>query len=138
VNLEWVLWLQRTEQLIQGVGPILDTIHGAAVGGAELEEAPPTSPENVVQWCTVAWENFQAYIQRLTRDVARHTLAVVCSHYPGIDLTRVRIGYAGVGRLDDIDQHRQAVDGEAAHLADEMNPLLPPAEDADEWKSWVC
>jgi hypothetical protein len=124
--------------LIQGASPILDVIHGEAVGGAEPGEAPPTVPENVAERSAVAWENFQAYVQRLTRDVARHTLAVVRSHYPGIDLTRVRTGYAGVGGLDDIDQHRQAVDGEATHLADEMNPLLPPAEDPEERMPWVC
>ena len=90
----YALWRNRTQSLLQGVGPVLDAIHGYAVGGANPEGAPPTDAQNMEQRSAAAWANFMEFTRQATRDTARHALAVARSHHPEVQFQRVRLGYA--------------------------------------------
>jgi hypothetical protein len=63
--------------------------------GTEPEE--PTAgqaprPGAIVDKCKNSWSWFKQYIQDADKYVAAHILAMVRSHYPGVDLRRLEAG----------------------------------------------
>jgi hypothetical protein len=73
----------------EGIKPVLDLI------GMEPEEGPtdrPARPEAIVEKCQSSWACFKQYICDAGEYVAAHVLAVVRSHYPGVDLQRLEAG----------------------------------------------
>jgi hypothetical protein len=47
-------------------------------------------PDAVVEKCQSSWACFKQYIHDAGKHVAAHILAVVRSHYPGVDLRRLK------------------------------------------------
>jgi hypothetical protein len=70
----------------EGIKPVLDLI------SMEPEEGPtgrPARPEVIIEKCQSSWTCFKQYIHDVGEYVAAHVLAVVRSHYPGVDLQRL-------------------------------------------------
>jgi hypothetical protein len=73
----------------EGIKLVLDLI------GMELEEGPtdrPVWPEAIVEKCQSSWAYFKQFIRDTGEYVAAHVLAMVRSHYPGVDLRRLEAG----------------------------------------------
>ena len=65
----------------------------------DIEPAPrPDSrqqgPDTIIQRCKAAWENFKNFNRDVVLTAATHALAVVCSHYPSIDIQSIGGGFA--------------------------------------------
>ena len=71
----------------------------------DLEVAPrpddrPPHPDTIIDRCKAAWENFKSFNHYVTVSIATHTLAVVQSHYPAINLQAIGARFArGTGAM---------------------------------------
>jgi hypothetical protein len=73
----------------EGINPVLDQI------GMEPEEGStdrPVQPEAIVEKCHSSWACFKQFVHDAGEYVATHVLAVVWSHYLGVDLRRLEAG----------------------------------------------
>jgi hypothetical protein len=73
----------------EGIKPVLDLI------GMEPEEGRtdwPTRQEAIIEKCQSSWACFKQYIHDAGEYMVAHVLAVVRSHYPGVDLQRLEAG----------------------------------------------
>ena len=73
----------KLDAVVARVKPVLNYI--------DLEVAPqpngrPPHPYTIIDRCNSAWENFKSFNRDAIFTAATHTLAVVWSHYPAIDL----------------------------------------------------
>jgi hypothetical protein len=76
----------KCKAIEEGIKPMLDLI------GMEPEERPvnqPVQPDAVIKKCQSSWACFKQYICDSGKYVAAHVLAVVWSHYPGVDMRRL-------------------------------------------------
>ena len=77
--------------MVAGVRPVLDCI--------DIEVAPqpddrPPCPDAIIDRCKMVWENFKSFNHDTTISIMTHTLAVVRSHYPAINLQAIGVGFA--------------------------------------------
>jgi hypothetical protein len=76
----------KCKAMEEEIKPVFDLI------GMELEGGPTDRPaqlEVIVEKCQNSWTWFKQYIRDAGEYVAAHVLAVVRSHYPGVDLRRL-------------------------------------------------
>jgi len=115
--LEQDAWAQREkfDIVVVGIKPVLDCI--------EPEEAPqpdgkPPHPDIIIERCKTTWEsfNYDAVVS-----VATHTLAVVRSHYPTIDLQSIGGGFAEGLSDADTQQLEDEVEDAAKKLAGDID-----------------
>ena len=81
----------KLEAIVAGVKPMLDYID--MVVAPQPNNRPPRS-DTIVDRCKAAWENFKSFNRDATVSVVTHTLAVVQSHYPAIDLRAIGARFA--------------------------------------------
>ena len=72
----------------------------------DMEVAPqpdgrPPCPDTIIDRCKVAWEDFKSFNHDATITAVTHTLVVVRSHYPIIDLQAIGAGFTrGTGAME--------------------------------------
>jgi hypothetical protein len=78
-------WESKCKAMEEGIKSVLDLI------SMEPEEGPTdrsVRPEAIVEKCQSSWACFKQYIRNAGEYVAAHVLAVVQSHYLGVDLKK--------------------------------------------------
>ena len=65
----------------------------------DMEVAPPPNdrppcPDTIIDRCKAVWVNFKSFNHDGTISIMTHTLAVVRSHYPTINLRAIGAGFA--------------------------------------------
>jgi hypothetical protein len=81
--------VSRCKAMEEGIKPVLDLI------GMEPEVGPTDRqalPEAIIEKCQSSWACFKQYIRDAGEYVVAHVLAVVRSHYPGVDLKHLEAG----------------------------------------------
>jgi len=73
---------RKLDTMVAGVRPVLDYIDMEV---AQLDDTPPHL-DTIINRCKATWENFKSFNHDATISVVTHTLVVVWSHYPFIDL----------------------------------------------------
>ena len=81
---------ENFDAIVTAIKPVLDCI--------DLEPAPQPDgrwqrSDTIFQRCKAAWENFKSFNRDAIMIVGTHTLAVVRSHYPAIDLQAIGGGF---------------------------------------------
>ena len=72
----------------------------------DLEVAPQPNgrssrSDTIIERCKAVWENFKGFNRDAIIIAVSHTLAVVRSHYPTIDLQAIGAGFArGMGTME--------------------------------------
>ena len=57
--------------------------------------------DTIIERCKAAWENFKSFNRDAIVTAVTHTLAVVRSHYPAIDLQAIGTGFTrGTGEME--------------------------------------
>ena len=104
--------------MVARVRPVLDYI--------DMEVAPqpdnrPPRPEAIIDRCKAAWENFKGFNRDTTVSIVMHTLAVVWSHYPAINLQVIGARFArGTGAMKQ-EQLKDEVEDMAKRLARDVD-----------------
>jgi hypothetical protein len=78
------------------IKPVLDCVD---VEPVPCPDGRQQGPDTLIQRCKAAWENFKNFNRDAVLTAATHTLAVVRSHYPSIDIQSLGGGFAD--RLSD-------------------------------------
>ena len=74
---------RKLDTMVAGVRPVLDYINMEVA--PQLDDRPPC-PDTIIDRCKAAWENFKSFNHDAAVSAMTHTLAVVRSHYPTINL----------------------------------------------------
>ena len=108
----------KFDAVVARVKPVLDCV--------DLE--PATQPasrrqhsDTIIQRCKAAWENFKSFNRDAIVSIATHSLAVVQSHYPAIDIQAIGGGFTE--GLSDAETQRleDEVEDVAKKLADDID-----------------
>ena len=92
----------------------------------DLEMAPqpdgkPPHPDTIIDRCKVAWENFKSFNCDTTITTVTHSLEVVRSHYPAIDLQAIGAGFTeGLSEVE-TQQLEDEVEDTAKKLAGDID-----------------
>jgi hypothetical protein len=132
------IWRGRTEDILQGVGPVLDLFQdfeeGAPAPGTEVGtsvDMSRTSIRNVVHRSGRAIGNLGRLLRATARDATRQVLAVLRSHHPGIELERLLEGFAQGTSPEVGQQLLDSSDAVASHFAANYNLEEVVEEDQD-------
>ena len=83
----------KLEAVIAGIKPMLDCIGFAPPEGSS--RLPSDLPHrSIVDRCQTVWADFKEFTCSVAHGAVVHTLAMLRSHYPSVDLERVVTGYA--------------------------------------------
>ena len=94
----------KFDAVVARVKPVLDCVDLEAV--PQPNGRPPRSG-TIIQRCKVVWENFKGFNHIAIVTAVTHTLVVVRSHYPVVDLQEIGVGFAeGMGEVE----HQQLED----------------------------
>ena len=81
--------------MVAGARVVLD--YNVMEATPQPDDRPPC-PDTIIDRCKAAWENFKSFNHYVTVSIATHTLAVVQSHYPAINLQAIGARFArGMG-----------------------------------------
>lgn len=80
----------QISELVGGIAPVLN-----ALAEEETEKVSQATPlETIINSCKSSWQRLTAFTKEAAEHVGSHVLAVVRSHYPGVDLVRLGKGLA--------------------------------------------
>ena len=101
----------KLDAVVVGVRSVLDCIDMEVA--SQPDDRPPCS-DAIMDRCKVAWENFKSFNEDATVSIMTHTLAMVRSHYPTINLRVIAAGFGkGTGATkqeklkDDVEEWRR-------------------------------
>ena len=109
---------EKFDVVVAGVKSVLDCINLEAA--PQPNSRPPCS-DSIIQRCKVAWENFKSFNRDAIVTAITHSLAVVRSHYPAVDLQAIGAGFAEVMGEVEHQQLEDEVEDAVKKLAGNMD-----------------
>ena len=106
------------DTVVAAIKPVLDCVD---LEPATQRDGKQQRSDTVIQRCKVAWENFKSFNRDGIVSVTTHTLAVVRSHYPAIDLQAIGVGFAKGLSDAETQQLEDEVEDAAKKLADDID-----------------
>ena len=118
LELEAKIQRGKFDAVVAGIRLVLDCI--------DMEVAPqpddrPPYPNTIIDRCKVAWENFKSFNCDTTITTVTHSLEVVRSHYPAIDLQAIGAELARGAGVMEHQQLEDEVEDAAKKLADDVD-----------------
>ena len=115
----WIrrLW-NKLDAIVAGIKPVLDYVD---LEVASQPDGRPPCLDTIIERCKAAWENFKSFNHNAIVTAVTHTLAVVQSYYPTIDLQAIGTEFAeGTGAMED-QQLEDEVEDAAKKLASDID-----------------
>ena len=119
LELEAQIQRRKINVVVAGVKLVLDCINMEA---APQPDNRPPRPDTIVDRCKVAWENFKSFNEDATVSIMTHTLAMVRSYYPTINLRVIGARFIrGTGAME--EQLKDEVEDTVKKLASDVDPF---------------
>jgi len=118
LELEAKIQRGKLDAMVAGVKPVLNCIN---MDVAPQPDNRPPRTNAIIDRCKATWENLKSFNQDAAVSVMMHTLAVVWSHYPTINLRAIGAGFArGMGATKQ-EQLKDEVEDAVKRLAGDVD-----------------